>query len=82
MEKHLIFVYAAYFFTFLVLMFIGIKSFLGFKTSNKKVSNIKNKVKIGASSVVGIGSVVINNVEDNMTVFGNPSRIISKSNVS
>ena len=45
MEKHLIFVYAAYFFTFLVLIFIGIKSFLEFKTSNKKVSSFKNKLK-------------------------------------
>ena len=45
MENHLIFVYSAYDFTFLVLIFIGIKSFVGFKKSNKKISSFKNNVK-------------------------------------
>ena len=39
MEKHLIFVYSAYFFTFLVLLFIGIKSFLSFQKSHKNISS-------------------------------------------
>tara|TARA_B100000809_G_scaffold229861_1_gene243785 strand:- start:2059 stop:2247 length:189 start_codon:yes stop_codon:yes gene_type:complete len=50
MEKLLIFVYSAYFFTFLVLLFIGIKSFLSFQRSHKNISsfdvdskNINNK---------------------------------------
>jgi hypothetical protein len=50
MEKLLIFVYSAYFFTFLVLLFIGIKSFLSFQKAHKNISsfdvdskNINNK---------------------------------------
>ena len=45
MEKHLIFVYSAYFFTFLVLILIGINFFLAFNKSNKKISSFKNNVK-------------------------------------
>jgi len=50
MEKNLIFVYSSYFFTFLVLLIIGIKSFLSFQRSQKNISgfdadskNINNK---------------------------------------
>ena len=39
MEKYLIFVYSAYFFTFLVLLFIGIKSFLSYQRSHKNISS-------------------------------------------
>jgi hypothetical protein len=46
MEHHLMFVYSAYFFTFLVLMLIGINFFLAFNRSNKKISSFKNNVKI------------------------------------
>jgi hypothetical protein len=45
MENHLIFVYSAYFFTFLVLILIGINFFLAFNKSNKKISSFKNNVK-------------------------------------
>ena len=45
MENHLIFVYSAYFFTFLVLTLIGINFFLVFNKSKKKISSFKNNVK-------------------------------------
>jgi sugar O-acyltransferase (sialic acid O-acetyltransferase NeuD family) len=31
-------------------------------------------VKIGKNSIIGIGSVVVNNIKDNMKVFGNPAK--------
>ena len=37
-------------------------------------ATIKQRVKIGTNSMVGMGSVVINNVKDGVTVFGNPAR--------
>lgn len=37
-------------------------------------STIRNKVKIGAHATVGMGSVVVKNVEDGETVMGNPAR--------
>jgi len=37
---------------------------------------IKNGLKIGDSSFLGIGAVVIRNVKNKKTVFGNPARII------
>ncbi len=39
-------------------------------------STVYNKVVIKENSTVGIGSVVLNNVEENSKVFGNPSRKI------
>ena len=45
MDNHLIFVYSAYFFTFLVLILIGINYFLPFKKSNKKIGSFKNNAK-------------------------------------
>ena len=45
MEHHLMFVYSAYFFTFLVLILIGINFFLVFNKSNKKISSFKNYAK-------------------------------------
>jgi len=45
MENHLIFVYSAYLFTFIVLILIGIKFFLAFNKSNKNISSFKNNVK-------------------------------------
>ena len=45
MENHLIFVYSAYFFTFLVLMLIGINFSLAFNKSNKKINGFKNNAK-------------------------------------
>ena len=39
-------------------------------------STIYNKVICKESSIIGIGSVVLNNVDENSKVFGNPSRRI------
>lgn len=41
-------------------------------------SQIVPRRTIGANAVVGIGSVVILNVPDNETVFGNPAKVIKK----
>ena len=45
MENQLMFVYSAYFFTFLVLILIGINFSLAFNKSNKKISSFKNNAK-------------------------------------
>ena len=45
MENHLMFVYSSYFFTFLVLILIGINFFLAFNRSNKNISSFKNNAK-------------------------------------
>ena len=45
MEHHLMFVYSAYVFTFLVLILIGINFFIAFNRSNKNISSFKNKAK-------------------------------------
>jgi UDP-3-O-[3-hydroxymyristoyl] glucosamine N-acyltransferase len=37
---------------------------------------IRNKVKIGDHVTVGLGAVVIKNIQDGITVFGNPARPI------
>jgi sugar O-acyltransferase (sialic acid O-acetyltransferase NeuD family) len=37
-----------------------------------------NKIKIGKNSIIGAGSVIIKDVEDNVTVVGVPGRIIKK----
>ena len=36
-------------------------------------------ISIGINSIIGAGAVVIKSVEDNLTVVGNPSRIIKSS---
>ena len=41
-------------------------------------SCVTPKCRIGANAVVGAGSVVIRNVPDNTTVFGNPAKVILK----
>lgn len=39
---------------------------------------IKNKVKIGNNVVVGMGAVVVKDIPDNVTVVGNPAKILQK----
>ena len=45
MEKHLIFVYSAYIFSFFVLIFIAINSYLSFKKSKKNINEFNNNSK-------------------------------------
>jgi sugar O-acyltransferase (sialic acid O-acetyltransferase NeuD family) len=51
---------------------IGDEVFMG-----SRASIIPGKC-VGARSVVGAGSVVVSNVEDDVTVFGNPARILTR----
>lgn len=39
---------------------------------------IRDRVKIGGNTIVGIGSAVIRDIPDNVIVYGNPARIISE----
>jgi acetyltransferase-like isoleucine patch superfamily enzyme len=39
-------------------------------------ASIQPNVKIGDGAVIGIGSVVVKDVKENTTVFGNPARVI------
>lgn len=43
-------------------------------------SSIKNQVKVGDNSFIGMGAVVIKDVEDNTSVSGFPARIIKTNN--
>ena len=36
----------------------------------------KNGIKIGNNSLIGIGSVVINDIKENNVVIGNPARFL------
>lgn len=47
---------------------IGEDTFIGFNTS------IKNRIKIGKNVTVGMGSVVLKEVESNSIVYGHPAR--------
>lgn len=39
-------------------------------------SNIIENIRIGAHSVIGAGSLVLNDIPDGVVVFGNPARVI------
>ena len=45
MEKHLIFVYSAYIFSFFVLFFIAINSYLSLKRSRKNINEFSDDSK-------------------------------------
>ncbi len=51
---------------------IGRKSFLGVNSS------IKNRIYIGENCIVGMGTNVLNSIEDNSIVVGNPAKPIKK----
>lgn len=53
----------------------GNKAYMGIN------SVIRNRVKIGAESVVGMGAVVTKSVPDFSTVVGNPAKLFHKNNV-
>ena len=50
---------------------VGENSFIGAK------SVVRENIKIGNNVIVGAGSVVVKDIPDNVTVMGNPARIIS-----
>ena len=39
-------------------------------------SVVKQGIKIGNNVTIGAGAVIINDVSDNLTIVGNPGRII------
>ena len=43
-------------------------------------SSITSKINIGSGSVIGIGAVVIRDVEQNTVVVGNPAKFLRKAN--
>lgn len=43
MDQHLIFVYAAYIFTFFILIVIALQSIVAFKKVNKNIQNFKTE---------------------------------------
>ncbi len=49
---------------------IGDYTFIGMNAS------IKNKIKIGKNCIIGAGSVVLNDVEDNSVMVGNPAKFL------
>lgn len=42
-------------------------------------ASIMNKVKIGNNAVIGLGAVVLKDLQDSMIIVGNPGKIINKS---
>jgi sugar O-acyltransferase (sialic acid O-acetyltransferase NeuD family) len=42
---------------------------------------IKGRATIGENSLVGMGSVVMSDVPDNVTVWGNPANVINRNNI-
>jgi acetyltransferase-like isoleucine patch superfamily enzyme len=40
---------------------------------------VKEGVKIGSNSIIGMGSVVYNDVPDNVIALGNPARVVRKN---
>lgn len=52
---------------------IGENTFIGGK------SFIRQELTIGSNVVIGAGSVVVSGVDDNLTVVGNPARVLKKS---
>jgi sugar O-acyltransferase (sialic acid O-acetyltransferase NeuD family) len=57
--------------------FIGGGASIGRNTTVHPHATILPRVKVGANVVIGAGSVVLKDVPDNVTVFGNPAKVIS-----
>jgi sugar O-acyltransferase (sialic acid O-acetyltransferase NeuD family) len=53
--------------------YVGPYSYLGAR------SVLRDGIRVGAGALVGIGSVVVNDVEPGVTVFGNPARPLPKT---
>lgn len=57
--------------------FIGGGAVIGENATVHPHATILPDVKIGRNAIVGAGSVVVKDVPDNVTVFGNPAKVIS-----
>lgn len=59
-------------------VFIGGNAFIGENSTVHPHAVVLPKVKIGKNVTVGAGSVVVRDVPDNVTVFGNPAKVLMK----
>lgn len=50
--------------------FVGKCSYVGMGVRTKE------KTKIGSSSIIGMGSIVLNDIQDNVIAIGNPARVL------
>jgi len=58
-------------------VFVGGGAAIGANTTLHPHATILPKVRIGRNVVVGAGAVVLKDVPDNVTVFGNPAKVIA-----
>lgn len=57
--------------------FIGGGAVIGENTTVHPHATILPRIRIGRNAVVGAGAVVVKDVPDNVTVFGNPAKVIA-----
>jgi sugar O-acyltransferase (sialic acid O-acetyltransferase NeuD family) len=53
--------------------FVGKCSYLGMG------AQVKEKIRIGSGSIIGMGSVVLNDIPENVIAVGNPARILKRN---
>lgn len=58
-------------------VFLGGGVIVGDRTQIFPGAQIAPKIKIGKNVRIGIGSIVLRDVKDNCTVFGNPAKVIA-----
>jgi len=61
--------------------FVSIGGFtsVGDRTYIAMNSSIRDRIRIGSDSIIGMGSVVVKDVKDNCVVFGNPGKMVAKN---
>lgn len=52
---------------------------IGNKNKIKISVSVRNRKKIGDNCLIGMGGVVVKNVENNSVVYGNPAKLIKKN---